>query len=133
MAASRSGRSSRTKHHYVCSGCLIDRLGSGFRHGRLHRLTMEKVSCAQPPPAARKQPPRALENKPPVGEVPLTPVWGDNTGKALLTPFGGRFPSGGPKDVEFVAAVLVGLGFEFDKTDPGVGTFYRRSIAPMMQ
>jgi hypothetical protein len=39
----------------------------------------------------------------------------------------------GSKDVEFVAAVLVGLGFEFDKTDPGVGTFYRRSIAPMMQ
>jgi hypothetical protein len=45
---------SRTKHHYVCSGCLIDRLGSGLRHGRLHRLTMEKVSWrgAQPPPAA---------------------------------------------------------------------------------
>jgi hypothetical protein len=45
---------SRTKHHYVCSGCLIDRLGSGLRHGRLHRLTMEKVSCrgAQLPPAA---------------------------------------------------------------------------------
>jgi hypothetical protein len=36
---------SRTKHHYVCSGCLIDRLGSGLRHGRLHRLTMEKVTA----------------------------------------------------------------------------------------
>ena len=35
---------SRTKHHYVCSGCLIDRLGSGLRHGRLHRLTIEKVT-----------------------------------------------------------------------------------------
>ena len=36
---------SRTKHHYVCSGCLIDRLGSGLRHGRLHRRTMEKVTA----------------------------------------------------------------------------------------
>jgi hypothetical protein len=36
---------SRRKHHYVCSGCLIDRLGSGLRPGRLHRLTLEKVSA----------------------------------------------------------------------------------------
>ena len=35
---------SRTKHHYVFSGCLIDRLGFGLRHGHLHRLTMEEVS-----------------------------------------------------------------------------------------
>ena len=56
----RAGRE-QEKHHYVCSGCLIDRLGSGLRHGRLHRLTMEKVTrrsgpqssdagCARYPP-----------------------------------------------------------------------------------
>jgi hypothetical protein len=44
---------SRTKHHHVCSGCLIDRLGSGVRHGRLHRLTMEKVTALKCYPSPR--------------------------------------------------------------------------------
>jgi hypothetical protein len=44
---------SRTKHHYVCSGCLIDRLGSGLRHGGLHRLTMEKVTALKCYPSPR--------------------------------------------------------------------------------
>ena len=44
---------SRTKHHYICSGCLIDRLGSGLRHGRLHRLTMEKVTTLKWLPEGR--------------------------------------------------------------------------------
>jgi hypothetical protein len=38
MAACPSG-----DRDYVCSGCLIDRLGTGLGHGRLHRLTMEKT------------------------------------------------------------------------------------------